>query len=122
MAGVYSEGGGGIRHEWDVPRLWALAEALEVIEIPLEKIWGLDQVTWFTQDQPPTVRSVTMHAKRIQECDLSYPPILTEDWRVFDGMHRIARHLLEGRETIRVKRFEVNPPPDRIITASDSPR
>ena len=116
MAGTYAQGGGGIRHEWDVERLWALAEDLPTIEIPIEKIWGLDQVTWFGPDHQPTVRSVATHAKRILNCDLSYPAILTEDWRVFDGMHRIARQLLDGCETIKVKRFEVNPPPDRIIT------
>ena len=75
---------------------------------------GLDQVTWFTPEQRPTVRSVAAHAKRIVDCDLAYPPILTEDWRVFDGMHRIARHLMEGKTRIRVVRFESNPEPDRI--------
>ena len=119
MAGIYSEGEGGLRHEWDVERLWALAEGLPVVEIPIEQITGLDKVTWFGPNHPPTVRSVAMHAKRIQGCDLSYPPILTADWRVFDGMHRIARMLLDGRETVRVKRFEVNPTPDRVIVCDD---
>ena len=120
MPGTYSEGGGGLRHEWDVERLWALAEALPVITIPIEQITGVDKVTWFGPNHPPTVRSVAMHAKRIQEWDLSYPPILTEDWRVFDGMHRIARMLLDGHETVRVKRFEVNPTPDRVIVSDDA--
>ncbi len=115
MAGIYAQSGGGIRLEWDVERIWALARELPVEEVPLERIVGLDQVTWFTPERRPTVRSVAMHAKRIVECDLTYPVILTEDWRVFDGMHRVARHLLEGRATIRVQRFAENPPPDRTI-------
>jgi hypothetical protein len=29
-----------------------------------------------------------------------------------DGMHRVARAILEGRTTIRAVRFEVEPEPD----------
>lgn len=116
MAGMYAEQGGGIRREWDVERLWKLAEELPVEEIAIEEIIGLDQVTWFSPDQRPTVRSVAMHARRIMNCDLSYPVILTDDGRVFDGMHRVARHLIDERETIQVKRFPVNPDPDRTLT------
>jgi len=110
----YVESGGGRRATWDVERIWELAESLEVQEVAIEQIVGLDQVTWFNPTQQPTVRSVAAHAKRILECDLSFPPILTEDWRVFDGMHRIARHLLEGKTRIRVVRFETNPEPDLL--------
>ena len=114
--GMYAESGHGMRREWDVERIWALAAELPIEEIPVEDITGLDQVTWFSPggDQP-TVRSVAKHAQRIFACDLSYPVILTEDGRVFDGMHRVARHLVDGRATIRVQRFPVNPEPDRVI-------
>jgi hypothetical protein len=116
MGGRYAETGGGVRREWDVERIWALARELPVEEIPVEQIVGLDQITWFSPDgDRPTVRSVAAHARRILACDLSYPVILTEDGRVFDGMHRVARHLVEGRETIRVQRFPTNPEPDRVI-------
>lgn len=111
----YVEGNNELRHIWDVERIWKLAEKLENTEIPIDRIVGLDSVTWFREggDQP-TIRSVAAHARRIVEADTSYPPILTEDYRVFDGMHRIARHLMEGRTTIVVKRFERNPEPDII--------
>lgn len=112
MAGRYIQSGGGQRAIWEVERIWKLAEDLEVQEIDIEKIVGLDQVTWFTPTEQPTVRSVAGHAKRILDCDLTYPVILTEDWRVFDGMHRIARHLMEGKTRIRVVRFTTNPAPD----------
>ena len=77
-----------------------------------------DQVTWFGPSDRPTTRAIAMHAKRIMNCDLSYPVILTEDGRVFDGMHRVARQLIEGCEFIQVKRFPVNPEPDRTISVS----
>lgn len=115
MAGKYAETGDNIRREWDVERIWALAADLPVEEVPIESISGLDAVTWFGGDRQPTVRSVAMHARRILNCDLSYPVILTDDGRVFDGMHRVARQLLDGAETIRVQRFPTNPPPCRTV-------
>lgn len=109
----------GDRSMWYVERIWQLAESLDVEEIDIEEITGLDEVTWFSKEGgQPTVRSVAMHAKRIMECDLTYPPILTEDGCVFDGMHRIARHLLDGKKTIKVKRFITNPEPDSYEPAS----
>lgn len=122
MTRRYAQSDGVTRHIWDVERIWRLAEALEPVEIPLESIVGLDSVTWFSPDgDQPTLRVIAGHARRIQDADLSYPPILTEDNRVFDGMHRIARHLMEGRTTIVVKRFVKNPPPDRIETLPPRP-
>jgi hypothetical protein len=111
----YCEGNDTLRHIWDVERIWKLAEELEPVEIPIEQIVGIDAVTWFHEDgDQPTIRSIADHAKRIVEADMSFPPILTEDFRVFDGMHRIARHLMEGRPTIVVKKFAQNPEPDLI--------
>jgi hypothetical protein len=48
----------------------------------------------------------------IQAVDPSYLVILGSDGRVMDGMHRIARAMLEGRPTISAVRFEVDPEPD----------
>ena len=38
--------------------------------------------------------------------------ILGSDGRVMDGMHRIARALLEGWTTVRAVRFPADPEPD----------
>ncbi|MDQ6746414.1 MAG: hypothetical protein M3Z27_10435 [Actinomycetota bacterium] len=46
------------------------------------------------------------------EADLSYPIILGHDGRVMDGMHRIARALLEGRNEIDAVRFTSPLEPD----------
>ena len=120
MAGRYAESDGKHRKIWEVARLWQLAETLEPITIPLEEIVGLDQVTWFSESQRPTTRAIAEHARRIMAADSSYPPILTEDRRVFDGMHRIAKALMTGQQTIVVKQFLVNPAPDQIEEISPS--
>jgi hypothetical protein len=44
--------------------------------------------------------------------DVSHPIILGPDGRVLDGMHRVARALLEGRLSIQAVRLVVLPEPD----------
>jgi hypothetical protein len=73
----------------------------------------VDSPYWFNRsDQLPTVRNIVEHIRLIEEVDLSYPIILAADGRVMDGMHRIARSLLEGRSTILAVRFAADPEPD----------
>jgi hypothetical protein len=98
---------------WDVARLIRLTEGLPVVDVPLDSIDELDSAYWFHGlDDRPTVRSIMGHCRLIQEVDMSYPVILGSDGRVMDGMHRIARALLEGRRTIAAVRFSTHPEPD----------
>jgi hypothetical protein len=86
---------------WDVHRLIGLSKDLPTEEIALHEIWELDSVYWFDENQLPTVRRAVEHIRLTAEVDPSYPIILGPDGRVMDGMHRVARALLEGREPIR---------------------
>jgi hypothetical protein len=98
---------------WDVDRLIRLSAELPVIEVPLAEIAEVDTVYWFDgKSEQPTVRKVIEHARLISEVDTSYPVILGPDGRVMDGMHRIARLLLDGQATVRARRFDVLPEPD----------
>ena len=73
----------------------------------------VDTVYWFDEEtDPPTVRRVVDHARLMEEVDVAHPIILGFDGRVMDGMHRVARALLEGRTTIKAVRFEDHPVPD----------
>jgi hypothetical protein len=92
---------------WDVDRLIELSKPLSVKEVELASIDEIDSVYWFNgQSERPTVRRVVDHARLIEAVDLSYPIILGVDGRVMDGMHRIAKALLLGRETIRAVQFD----------------
>jgi hypothetical protein len=64
------------------------------------------------ESQKPTVRSVVEHALLIAEVDLSFPIILAFDGRVMDGMHRVARSLMDGNLTIHAVQFEKRIEPD----------
>ena len=75
---------------------------------------------WFDNDhQRPTVRAVIDHVRLIGEVDATYPIILGPDGRVMDGMHRIARAILENRPTIAAVRLAGLPEPDHRNCAPD---
>jgi hypothetical protein len=97
---------------WDVDRLIELSASFAVEEIPVAAIHEVDTVYWFDETQPATVRHVLEHLRLIEEVDPSHPIILGPDGRVIDGMHRIARAILEGRSSIAAVRLPELPEPD----------
>ena len=108
---------------WDVDRLIRLARDLPVIDVPIDAIWELDTPYWsFPGAGPTTVNEVITHMRLVREVDPRYPVILGVDGRVMDGMHRVARAVLEGRTTIRAVRFAAHPEPDhRGVRPEDLP-
>ncbi|MGB9113393.1 MAG: hypothetical protein WCF24_11795 [Acidimicrobiales bacterium] len=98
---------------WDVERLIALSVDLPVEEVEVAKIGAIDIDYWFdSSGDEPAVRGVVEHAHRISDVDLAYPIILGSDGRVMDGMHRVAKAILEGHTTIKAVRFHKDPDPD----------
>ena len=89
-----------------------LSRDLSAFQVPIDSIGEIDSVYWFDEINEPSVRGVAEHARLIQEVDPSFPIILGSDGRVMDGMHRVARALLEGRTTISAVRFESPVEPD----------
>jgi hypothetical protein len=98
---------------WDVDRLIRLTADLPTVEVPVESIRDVDTAYWFSGDGgPPTVRMLVEHMRLVRDVDPSHPVILGSDGRVMDGMHRIARAILEGRSTIPAVAFQIDPEPD----------
>ena len=104
---------------WDVDRLVALSADLPRKQVPLHAIRELDETYWF-EGSEPTCRAVAEHAQLIQETDLRYRIILSADGRVMDGMHRVAKAWMEGREVIEAVQFAEDPKPDYIGVDLDS--
>lgn len=102
---------------WDVDRLLDLSSDFPVEDVEVATLDEVDTVYWFDETELPTVRRVVDHCRLIQEVDLSYPIILGANGRVMDGMHRVARAILEGHNTIRAVRFETDPEPDYFSVA-----
>ena len=100
-----------------------LAAGLPPKDVPLASIRELDTTHWFgAHDEPITVRVIVDHARLINEADLSFPIILGADGQVMDGMHRVARCLLEGRPTVSAVQFVEQPEPDFVdVLPADLP-
>lgn len=75
----------------------------------------IDENYWYApEDPPPTCRSILGHAELILRADLRYPVILASDGSVMDGMHRILKALMDGRDVIRAVQFATDPEPDFV--------
>lgn len=100
-------------YAWDVDRLVELTKTFQRRRVKLNDIREIDEVFWFgNKSDELTWRSIIEHLRLIRETDLSYPIILAADGRVMDGMHRVAKALLEGQETIEAVQFTQDPEPD----------
>jgi hypothetical protein len=108
---------------WDVDHLIELSTGFPVRDVPLTSIRELDTVHWFGADGAPyTVRVLVRHMELVHQADVSYPVILGAEGQVMDGMHRVARCLLEGRATVSAVQFNVQPEPDhRNVRPEDLP-
>ena len=104
---------------WDVHRLIELSRNFPVRQIALTTIAELDEPFWFEEEAKPVCREIALHAKLMLETDLAYPIILSANGRVMDGMHRVCKAWLEGRETIAAVRFQQDPEPDYADVALD---
>lgn len=109
---------------WDVGRLINLSRRLPVLAVAVDSVREVDTAYWFDgSTAAPTVRAIVEHARLIRDADLSFPVILGPDGRVMDGMHRIARAMLEGRTEVSAIRFPALPEPDyRECQPEDLPR
>ncbi len=59
-------------------------------------------------------RQVAEYALLIHETDLKYPIILSVNGRVMEGLIRVAKALIEVRETVDAVQFEQDAEPDYI--------
>jgi len=96
-----------------VDQLVESSRDLPVISVKLGDIAELDENFWYQgANDIPTVRSMVQHFQLVQETELEYPIILSEQGRVMDGMHRVAKALLLGHTKISAVQFETDPAPD----------
>lgn len=98
---------------WDVHRLIDLAKNIQPCPIDISSILEIDEPYWYdTEDQPPTCRDLVEHMRLVEVADLAYPIILSPDGRVMDGMHRVAKALLQGQTRVMAVRLQAMPAPD----------
>ena len=101
-------------YKWDVPELQKAAVGLAVGEMSTDH-FNLNVDAWFGEACSPTISNVVHHMKYILCADLSNPILLSAEGHVFDGLHRLAKCLLEGIPTIKYQQFQTNPEPFEIV-------
>ena len=99
---------------WDVLKLVELSKDFEAREVPLSEIKEFKESYWFDDGKKATCEEITQHARQIYEADLSHPIILCCEGGVMDGMHRVCKAKLEGRETILAVQFTEPLEPDYV--------
>ena len=103
---------------WDVDRLVRLSSALPRKQVSLSSIQELDEV-WLTPDNCRSWRAMLERITLIHDADLSFPIILSANGAVMDGMHRVAKAVLQGQQTIDAVQFSVDPEPDHVGVGPD---
>lgn len=89
-----------------VSDLIKLAADLEPFEIPLNSVY-IGTWPWGTA----SIKEFCYHVKRVQATDMSHPVILDDEGYICDGWHRVAKAIIEGKETIMAVRLEIMPEP-----------
>ena len=97
---------------WDASTLITAAKDLPTFDLSLMSI-DLDRYPWRFENW--NFKSFLWHTVRIEKTNLKYPVILDEYGSIIDGWHRIAKAILQGKETIKAVRFKVMPEADEIL-------
>jgi hypothetical protein len=102
---------------WHIETVWKAARGLPVVQVPVDDIREIDEDCWFGGGgNSPTVRAVVGHTRGILAANSDVPIILSADGQVLDGMHRIAKALLDGRPAVPAQRLAVDPEPDWLLS------
>lgn len=94
---------------WDAGTLFAAAKDLEPYDLQLSAL-NLD----IPFPDSSTLALFLFQAKRVLDADLEYPIIQAPDGWIMDGLHRVAKAILEGKTTIKAVRLPALPKPDRV--------
>jgi len=105
---IHTQRYGHGKGQYVIGNLISRAKDLEIKEMPINHLNFSD----LALDAGDTLRQFVRQMKAVLEADLKFPIILDEDGYVMDGRHRIAKALLEEKESIKFVRFEKTPMPD----------
>ena len=94
---------------WFAKTIWEAAEDLPIYEVPLIG-FCTDIQPW--DDIGEDFTTFCKHALLVNKADLSYPIIMTPNGVIADGRHRLAKAMILGHSTIKIKRLDRMPLPD----------
>lgn len=107
---------------WDIDNLISLTKSIKEEKIPLNAIKELVETFWYKFGETPTCKSIALHIKLINECNLEYPIIIYSDGELLDGMHRVLKAFLNNQKYIMAYRLKTMQKPDfKHISIDDLP-
>jgi len=109
----------GMRHCWEVRRLWKYAESIPAKRVSVKALRAnLDGSCWFTTN--PVLHDIVEHMRRVMRADLRYPIILSPDNLVMDGLHRLTKAILRKNKYIWAVKLPRLPVPDEILPIKET--
>lgn len=101
-------------NSWDVVSLieYVKDKKYEVFDLPLA---GID--LGFMPFDVKDIKQFIFQVERLNKTNLDYPILLDDSGFVCDGWHRVAKAILEGRETIKAIRIEQMPEASNSLKA-----
>jgi len=115
-------------HSFDLP-FWRDNKKLWALDVPIEEMsikefhWMLHIPFWedehgniviTPQEVMDNLDKYPMHKNKIEMCDTSFPVDIMKNkkgkWSTLDGLHRIVKLILEGKNVVRVRKI----PPEII--------
>jgi len=104
---------------WFIETLWNAAASLPTSPVRLDDLPWREDSCLILGDEP-NWGAFAAHCARVRDADLNYPIILSPMGDVMDGMHRIVRAFLEGRDSVPGVTLAELPEPDRIRPRGNS--
>lgn len=95
-------------HQWSVARLAQLSSDLPVFDLPLAHMNLQDVIA------SQSLRQFAGHVRSILDADMTKPIILCEDGGIMDGRHRVMNAIVNGLDSVKAVRFEVDPKPCKV--------
>lgn len=105
----YFQDGDG--NQYSVARLVDDSKELPVFEVPLAAL-DLSGCIWRNADMV----ALAYHVKKCMDADLSFPILLAWDGSIADGRHRVLKSIALGKRTIKARRMQWRPTPDKSAT------
>jgi hypothetical protein len=91
---------------YQVTDLIELAKNIDPFDMPIAGI-DIGVQVWGYMD----IKGFCYHVLRMNKADHSFPVILDDTGYICDGWHRLAKAIIEGKETIKAIRLTVMPEP-----------
>ena len=109
----------GKTHIWDINKLLSTLNNHPITQIPLNTIQELNENYWFSDHATITTQDIIEHMKLVNETDLSFPILMCPDYLIMDGMHRVAKAVLDNREYINAYVLSIMPQADYLDVDPD---